>query len=69
MALNEKCQWATHVVNNSKTEAETLEQVNKIHHELTISRAYVFPRIVVVAIASSLILLAYFFVNWIWQQF
>lgn len=53
MPLNRKCQLATHVVDNSGTEAETFLQVQTIHKELTSSWAFWPLRIAFVIILGG----------------
>lgn len=66
MALDEKCQKATHVVDNSSTSVETLRQVETIHEELTRSWAFMRVRIAFAIIVSSISLACYLVVQLIW---
>ena len=63
MALNEKCQWATHVVDNSRSAAETLQQVEKIHKELTSSWAFLRLRIVFGILLGGIAIVCYWVVQ------
>ncbi|CAB4027216.1 dephospho- kinase domain-containing [Paramuricea clavata] len=66
LALNEKCQWATHVVDNSRSSAETMQQVEKIHKELTSSWAFLRVRIAFVTILAGIALACCWVIQWIW---
>ena len=65
MALNEKCKWATHIVDNSRSSAETLQQVQKIHKELINSWAFLRLRIAFVILLAGVSLVCYCFFSWI----
>ena len=64
MPLNEKCQWATHVVDNSRSQAETMLQVQKVHKELTSSWAFLRVRIAFVILLGGVAILC----RWFFQR-
>ena len=63
MPLNEKCQWATHVVDNSGSQAETVQQVKKVHEELTASWAFLRVRVAFVILLGGVAILGYWLVQ------
>lgn len=66
MALNEKCQWANYVVDNSRSSAETLRQVEKIHKELISSWAFLRLRVALLMILTGIVFVCYWIIQWIW---
>ena len=66
MALNEKCQRANYVVDNSRSSAETLRQVEKIHKELISSWAFLRLRVALLIILACVALVCYWILQRIW---
>ena len=64
MPLNEKCQWATHVLDNSRSQAETVQQVKKVHEELTSSWAFLRVRVAFVILLGVVAIFYY----WLFQR-
>ena len=63
MPLNEKCQWATHVIDNSRSKAETVRQVKNVHEELTGSWAFLRVRVAFVILLGGIAILGYWLVQ------
>lgn len=66
LALNEKCQWANYVVDNSRSSAETLRQVEKIHKELISSWAFLRLRVALLTIVTGTVFVCYWIIQRIW---
>ena len=66
MTLNEKCQWANYVVDNSRSSAETLKQVEKIHKELISSWAFLRLRVAFLIVLTGIVLVCYSVIQGIW---
>ncbi|XP_028405423.1 dephospho-CoA kinase domain-containing protein-like isoform X2 [Dendronephthya gigantea] len=63
MPLDEKCQLATHVVDNSGTTAETFLQVEAIHKELNSSWAFLPLRIAFAIVLGGIGFLCYWVIQ------